>query len=194
MGYTLDWADALEKRVGDGRKTAIYQPAFERAIHDVRTLRNVRYFAQDWLQVEGPACRFRDGRSGAPEPCSEVRDLPNRSGCREVDCCREAPPSDMGSEEDSTCVGDETWNGKSSGGEHCGRGSQAARDGEGTQKKGWELWKGTGNFQSVTFRPQQRRHHQLLQQFPHLRNEGLFFGSDDAGKFVEGVVVGQTNY
>jgi hypothetical protein len=34
MGYTLDWAYALEKRVTNGTKATICQPAYERAIYD----------------------------------------------------------------------------------------------------------------------------------------------------------------
>ena len=35
MGYTLDWAHALEKRVTNGTKTTICQSAFERLFYDV---------------------------------------------------------------------------------------------------------------------------------------------------------------
>lgn len=38
MGYTLDWAYALEKRVTNGRKTTVFQSAYEWAIYDHRTL------------------------------------------------------------------------------------------------------------------------------------------------------------
>jgi len=53
MGYTLDWAYALEKRVTNGTKTTIYQPAFERPVYDVRALQDLRDLAQDRAQVEG---------------------------------------------------------------------------------------------------------------------------------------------
>lgn len=47
IGYTPDWAGALEKRVTDGREATVCQPGGERSFHDDGALRAVRDQPQD---------------------------------------------------------------------------------------------------------------------------------------------------
>ena len=54
MGYTLDWAHALEKRVTYGRKTTICQPAQQQAFRNERAVPGVRHQPKDRTEMGGP--------------------------------------------------------------------------------------------------------------------------------------------
>ena len=47
IGYTSNWADALEKCVSDGSKTAVCEVGAERSFYGNGALRAVRDLAQD---------------------------------------------------------------------------------------------------------------------------------------------------
>ena len=77
MGYTSNWADALDKCVSDGSKTAICEFAGEGSFYGDGALSAVRGLAQDGPSMACPICGGRDEGAGSSQPGSEVGDLPD---------------------------------------------------------------------------------------------------------------------
>ncbi len=131
IGNTLEGANALEKRVTHGTKTAIYQFGADGSLHGERAVPGIWDYAQDRAQVAGAVRGFRPGGLGGTQPCAAQRDGADGGGNGTADCEREAAALDLGTKEDSEGLDGEAWRGATSGGEHGWGGAEAARDGEG---------------------------------------------------------------
>ena len=80
MGNTIDWADALEKRVSDGREREICEFGAERSLHGERAVQGVWDQPKERAQVARAVREWRDGWTGRSEPCSQEGDESNDEG------------------------------------------------------------------------------------------------------------------
>jgi len=67
MGNTISWADDLEIRVTDGRKTEICEFGAERSLYGERAVQGVWDQPQKRAQVAWAICERRDGGTGGAE-------------------------------------------------------------------------------------------------------------------------------